>query len=321
MLPPTDELLDRYIEACAARGLAPQTLIQQRCYVRHFLRWVGQRDLGALTPEDMRAYANELAAYRYRWSKAEDASWMPLARHTQAQRLWIVIDFFEWLVSRRLILANPASGLYLRTPPHSLPKHVPTESEMTRILAIPNPRTSIGRRDRAILELMYSTGLRLAEVAALDVSDLDLTSGTLTVRRGKGGKSRLVPLGETAVAALLDYLQHSRPGFAQKPGTIALFLACDQNDHAGSRLTTHGIRYMLRRIARKAGIDRRINPHQFRHACATHMLRAGADLRHIQQLLGHARIDTTEIYTQVEVSDLSDVLARTHPRYRKQRPR
>jgi integrase/recombinase XerD len=310
---PSDELLDRYIEACAARGLAPGTLEQRRCYVRHFLRWVGGRDLGTLTAEDVHAYSNKLAAFRSTLTKR------PLASHTHAQRLWLVIDLFEWLVERRLIFANPASGLCPKMPPRPLPKSIPTEREMNRILAVPNTRTSIGRRDRAILELMYSTGLRLGEVVALDVTDLDLTAGTVQVRRSKNGQGRVVPLGEAAVAALLDYLQHSRPGFVQNAGCAALFLAGDQNHYAGNRLTTHGIRYTLRRIARKAGIDRPVNPHQFRHACATHMLRAGADIRHIQQLLGHARIDTTEIYTRVEVSDLADVLARSHPRCRKQR--
>lgn len=314
-----EELLDRYIEACAARGLAPATLKMRRQYLGHFVAWVGERDLRALTAEEMREYARELEAYRYRREKAESAPWRPLARHTRAQRLWIVLEFIDWLIERRELLANPAGGIFARVPPRLLPKRIPTESEMIRILSVPNARTSIGRRDRAILELMYSTGLRVAEVAALDVADLDLTAGRLTVRRGKGGRGRVVPLGETAVAALLEYLQHARPGFAQNPGTAALFLACDLNIFAGHRLTTYAIRSRFHRIVRMAGIDRRIPPHQFRHACATHMLRAGADLRHIQSLLGHARIDTTEIYTSVDVSDLAGVLARSHPRYRKQR--
>jgi len=319
VLPP-DELLDRYLEACRARGFAPATLLMRRGYLRHFFEWLGERDLGGLTPDDIRAYAVELAAYRYKRSKAESAPWKPLTRRTQAQRLWIVADLLEWLARRRFIFANPASGISPKMPPRPLPKRIPSESEMTCILAAPNPRTSIGRRDRAILELMYSTGLRVEEVTRLDVQDLDLASGSVTVRCGKGGKGRVVPLGEAAVAALLDYLQHSRPGFAQTPGSTALFLASDQHGFTGHRLTTDAIRFNLHRIARKAGIGRPITPHQIRHACATHMLRAGCDLRHIQQLLGHARIDTTEIYTQVEVSDLAGVLARTHPLYRKQRP-
>lgn len=309
-------MLDRYLEACAARGLARSTLHNRRIYLLHFLQWVGEREIGSLTPDDIRAYSNELAAYRYKRSKAEDAPWKALSRRTQAQRLWIVVELLEWLASRRYIFANPASGISPKMPPRPLPKWIPTESEMSRILAAPNPLTSIGRRDRAILELMYSTGLRVEEVSKLDVQDLDLASGTLTVQCGKGGKGRVVPLGKAACDALLDYLQHVRPGFAQTPGVTALFLASDQHGFTGNRLTKCAIRDRLHRIARNAGIERTVNPHAIRHACATHMLRAGCDLRHIQRLLGHARIDTTEIYTQVEVSDLADVLARTHPRGR-----
>ncbi len=311
-----EETCERYLEACRSRGLAAATVRIRRQYLRHFTGWLGERDLRVLTPHEMQDYAREIAAYRYRLGKAENAPWKPLARHTQAQRLWIVIEFLGWLVAQRLMLANPASGLSPKAPPRRLPARIPTESEMTRLLAAPNPRTAIGRRDRAILELMYSTGLRVSEVAALDVADLDLTTGTLTVRCGKGGRGRVVPLGETAVAALLDYLQHSRPGFMQKPGATALFLANDQCSYAGGRFSIYGIRYMVHRVARKAGIGRPINPHQFRHACATHMLRAGASLHHIQRLLGHARVDTTEIYTHVEVSDLAEVIARAHPRDR-----
>lgn len=310
------EMCERYVEACQARGLAPGTVGMRRQYLRHFVAWVGERDLGALGAAEMRAYAHELAAYRYRRSKAEEAPWQPLALHTRAQRVWIVMEFLDWLVARRQLFANPAAAIVAKRPRRKLPARIPTESEVLRLLDAPNTRTSIGRRDRAILELLYSTGLRVAEVAALDLTDADLTAGTLRVRRGKGGKGRVVPLGDAAVAALLDYLQHARPGFAQKPGSAALFLASDQNRSAGNRLTTHALRYVVRQAAVRAGLDRRVNPHQLRHACATHMLRAGCDLRHIQQLLGHARIDTTEIYTQVEVSDLAAVLARTHPRGR-----
>ncbi|MEW6689064.1 MAG: tyrosine-type recombinase/integrase [Pseudomonadota bacterium] len=312
----TQSVVDGYMEACATRGLARGTLYHRRTYLQHFLQWVGERDIGDLTSEDIRAYAVELAAYRYKRSKAESAMWKPLERRTQAQRLWLVTDLLEYMARRRFIFANPASGISPKMPPRPLPKRIPTESEMTRILATPNTLTSIGRRDRAILELMYSTGLRVEEVTKLDVQDLDLSTGTVTVRCGKGGKGRVVPIGEAAVSALLDYLQHTRPGFAQAPGCAALFLASDQHGFTGHRHTTESIRDRLHKIARKAAIDRTITPHQIRHACATHMLRAGCDLRHIQQLLGHARIDTTEIYTQVEVSDLSDVLDRTHPRAR-----
>jgi len=267
-----DAVLDRYIDASSARGLAPHTLEQQRSYTRQFLEWVGERDLGALRGADVRAYADELRA-------------RGLAQESQEQRLWIVRDLFAWLFSKGLTPSNPVSG--------KEPERIPTESEMNRILAVPNPRTSIGRRDRAILELMYSAGLRGEEVCRLDCADLDLEAGTVRVRYR--GHVRIAPVGEAACAALQDYLQRSRPGFVQRPEETALFLTSDQRARAGTRLTTHALKGITNRLARKAGIDHPVSPRQFRYACATQLLNAGAESRQVQQLLGHVPIDTTEM--------------------------
>jgi len=309
-----DALLDRYVKACEAKGLAAETIRYRRDYVRHFIEWRRGRDLRLITSDEMIEYAHELALYRYRQSKAEAAPWKPLASRTREQRLWIIGEFLQWLVEHHVILANPFGGIRSKPLPKRLPARIPTESEIERILAAASgTRSDVERRNRAIIELMYSTAMRIAEAASLDTTDLDLTAGTLLIRHGKGGKSRVVPMGNTATSALLDYLQHARPRFvSSKPGVTALFLAAT----TGNRLSKMSIRLIVREAARKAGIDRRINPHAIRHACATHMLRAGASLRHIQQLLGHSRIDTTEIYTHVDTSDLANVLARTHPRFR-----
>ena len=312
------ELLDRYVKACEVKGLAAGTIRYRRDYVRHFIEWRRGSDLRSLTSDEMTAYAQELAVYRYRQSKAEAAPSKPLAQRTQEQRLRIIGDFLRWLVEHHVILANPFGGIRAKPLPKRLPARIPTESEIERILAAASSgtRSDIERRNRAIIELMYSTAMRIAEAASLDTTDLDLTAGTLFIRHGKGGRSRVVPIGRTATTTLLDYLQHARSGFMQKPGVTALFLAATHCGTTGQRLSKASIREIVREAARKAGIDRRINPHAIRHACATHMLRAGADLRHIQQLLGHSRIDTTEIYTHVDATDLANVHARTHPRCR-----
>ena len=307
------ELLDRYVKACEVKGLAAGTIRYRRDYVRHFIEWRRGSDLRSLTSDEMTAYAQELAVYRYRQSKAEAAPSKPLAQRTQEQRLRIIGDFLRWLVEHHVILANPFGWIRAKPLPKRLPAQIPTESEIERILAAASSgtRSDVERRNRAIIELMYSTAMRIAEAAALDTADLDQTAGTLLIRRGKGGKERVVPMGNTATSVLLDYLQHARLRFvSSKPGVTALFLAAT----TGNRLSKASIREIVREAARKAGIDRRINPHAIRHACATHMLRAGADLRHIQQLLGHSRIDTTEIYTHVDATDLANVHARTHPR-------
>lgn len=257
-----EEVLDGYIEACARRGAAPQTLDQQRSHTRRFLEWVGDRDLGALTGEDVRAYAEELRG---------------LALQSQKHRMWVVRDLFAWLQS---------SG-------KSFSQEIPAESEMDRLLAAANTRRSIGKRDRAILELMYSAGLRGEEVERLDCADLDLASGTVRVRYR--GRSRLGPVGEAACRALQEYLERSRPGFVPAAGSPALFLASDQSSQAGTRLRLHAVKAIIKRLARKAGIDHPISSRQFRYACASHMLNAGADRKHVQQLLGHVPIDTAEM--------------------------
>jgi site-specific recombinase XerD len=320
-----DELVGRYARACEAQGLAATTIANRAFYLRHFTTWLSQRaitEAAAVTRREIEAYGEQLRAYRYRWEKAAAAPWRKLEARTIRARLLILGQFFRWLVQERSILADPAAGLVSKALPRELPVRSPTESEMNRILAAADTRTNVGCRNRALLELLYSTGLRVAEAEAIDLTDLDLTSGTLLVRCGKGGRSRVVPIGDTAVAALLDYIRDIRPRCNRRPGVAALFLAATHCGTTGQRLSTASIRDIVRYTARAAGIDRRINPHQIRHACATHMLRAGADLRHIQQILGHARIDTTEIYTHVDTTDLADVLARTHPRFHsKQRSR
>ncbi|MEW6689063.1 MAG: tyrosine-type recombinase/integrase [Pseudomonadota bacterium] len=266
-----DSVLDSYIDACARRGPAPQTLDLLRSYLRQFLEWVGERDLGALTQEEVEAYSDELRA-------------RGVARE---HRMWAVRDLFAWLHSRGLIAANPLS----RTRP--FPERIPAESEMKRLLSAVNTRTSVGRRDRAIAELMYSAGLRGEEVSRLDCADVDLDSGTVRVRYR--GHERAAPVGEAARAALQDYLQRSRPGFVQTPEETALFLRSDQQARPGTRLTTHALKAILYRLSRKAGIDHPVSPRQFRYACATHMLNAGAGYAQVQQLLGHAPIGTTEM--------------------------
>jgi integrase/recombinase XerD len=306
-----DDHLDAYLKACEARGLQPGTLDYRRLYLRHFMDWLRERgiaDVRCVNGETIAGYARELQAHRYRRRKT--ASWRLLAARTRAQRLGVVHGFFRWLCGRRVLLADPTSGLAGKPLPKVLPVGVPSESEVMRLIEAADPARSAGRRNRAILELFYSTGMRLAELEALDLSDLDLTSGTVLVRSGKGGRSRVVPLGEAAAEALLDYIQNVRPQFLRRLGIPALFLAST----TGHRLTKKAIWQMMHEISRTAGFEAPVTPHQLRHACATHMLRAGCDIRHVQAILGHVKLETTEIYTHVAIRDLAAVHARTHPR-------
>lgn len=235
-------------------------------------------------------------------------SWSPRTIVSYEQNVRV---FLDWLVRERVLLASPFAAISLSHPRRRLPQNVLTEEDVLSLFAASDLRTDVGRRDRAVLEVLYATALRRAELVALDVADLDLAEGTVLVRNGKGGRSRIVPLGEPATHVLVDYLRKTRGRWLRQRGTTALFLAA-----TGRRISKATIGMIVRQAAKTAELDGRITPHSLRHAMATHMLRAGADVRHVQELLGHADITTTEIYTHVAVKDLLDVHARCHPRGR-----
>lgn len=207
--------------------------------------------------------------------------------------------------------ANPAADLELpRKPNKTLPRSL-SLAEVHAVLNRPDVADPLGIRDRAILETFYSTGIRRRECSRIDVDDLDRERGLLAVRKGKGGKDRVVPIGERALYWLGLYLEKTRPLLETPQSERALFLS-----GYGERLSAGYIGNWVRRVIDAAGIARTGSCHLLRHSCATHMLENGADIRFIQQLLGHARLDTTQIYTDVSIVQLREVHARTHPHAR-----
>jgi integrase/recombinase XerD len=218
--------------------------------------------------------------------------------------------FFAFLERRGDILRNPA--LVLELPKiRRLPRAVLTERQARRLMNTPETHWPLGCRDRATLELLYGTGIRVGECERLDTTDLDLSPGTVLIRDGKGKRDRVVPLTGRAARALGVYLRESRPVLVRRQTPGALFLA-----RGGRRLQRQSIERLVRVHARSAGIETRVTPHALRHACATHLLRGGADVRHVQALLGHRSLNTTARYTRVEVSDLRAMIERAHPRER-----
>ena len=266
----------------------------------HHLREKHITDARAVTEADLAVYARMLAAHRTRAGE-------PLAPASRAATLSVVRRFCAWLEARGTVLANPAVALPCPRVEAS-PRAALTLGQATRLMAAPWPGAPIGVRDRAILELLYGTGLRLGEAVRADVTDVDLARGVLLVRGGKGRVDRVVPLGGRAAVALDRYLTASRPTLDTGVAG-ALFLTRD-----GGRLGAAGMRVRIRAAARRLGL--RLTPHGLRHACATHLLRGGADVRHVQALLGHRRLTTTARYTHVAITDLSAVVARCHPRER-----
>jgi site-specific recombinase XerD len=226
-----------------------------------------------------------------------------------------VKGFFSFLEREAVLLRDPA--LVLTVPRvHHLPGAVLNEAQARRLVAAPFASSSLGKRARAILELLYGTGIRVGECERLDTTDLDLSEGTLLIRDGKGRKDRVVPLTTPAARALDHYLIEARPWLLSPHGPAALFVA-----RGGRRLLRQSIEKLVRVHAKTAGIELRISPHGLRHACATHLLRGGANVRHVQALLGHKSLATTARYTRVETRDLRGVLERAHPRERSKRSR
>jgi integrase/recombinase XerD len=221
--------------------------------------------------------------------------------------------FFAYLAERGVIFCSPARELPLPQGNH-LPHAVLTPEQARRLVETPSPLPFLTERNRAILELFYATGIRVNECARLDVSDVDLALARMVVRTGKGRKDRIVPLYGRAAAAIEIYLRDVRPRMVGGPSEAALFVT-----QQGRRIGTEGLQLVVARAALAAGIRGPVHPHALRHSCATHLLKGGADIRHVQALLGHRSSRTTAKYTRVEASDLREVIARCHPRERRVR--
>ncbi len=241
------------------------------------------------------------------------------SRGTSARRLAAVRAFAKYLVREELLPDDPTSLVGAPLKERTLPNHLGREA-VERLLDAPDAASEAGRRDLAILELFYASGLRLSELVGMDLEDLNL-SGRVVRVRGKGGKERLVPFNSKAADAIRGMLgdrSRKKPDVrGQKPGRSTrtpLFL-----NLRGRRLTTRSVDRIVRRYVREAGIPTGISPHALRHTFATHLLQNGADLRAIQELLGHARLSTTQRYTHLDVGRLQEVYRQAHPRARKQR--
>jgi integrase/recombinase XerC len=260
-----------------------------------FLEKRGTTDPGKVTHLDLRAWIGEMREGG-------------LARASVARKLAASRSLFKWLHREGLVDADPAAALRSPKKERKLPRFLSKE-EVDRLLAAPQGDALPEVRDRALLETLYSSGVRVSELAALDETDLDLKSGVARVM-GKGRKERLAGLGAYAVAAIRSYLAAKKRHPETRRG-VALF-----ENREGGRLSTRGIQRVLARRLVQAGLDPRISPHKIRHSFATHLLDAGADLRSVQELLGHKNLATTQIYTHVSAARLREVYDKAHPRAR-----
>jgi integrase/recombinase XerD len=293
-----------HLESLTASGYATATVTARRVHLTRFTQWGEPRGLlalGDITPGVLEAYRAHLAAWRT--ADGHALAWSTHAQHLSALKL-----LCAWATRTRRLAVNPAAELTLPRSPKRLPRAVLSESEVERVLAIPDVTTPLGLRDRAILELLYSTGLRRRECTTLDLPDVDPARQVVFVREGKGRKDRLVPIGERALAWLTRYLETVRPRLVRGRDPTALFVS-----GRGTRITPHRLTDRLHRYVQAAGVGKPGSVHIFRHTMATLMHDGGADIRDLQEMLGHAQLSTTQLYTHVAITRLQAVHAKTHP--------
>ncbi len=302
---PWQRFLDEYTESLRVGGYAKRTIELYPRYAARFAAWlIGE---GIIVPTEIRpetCAAFQRAVYYY-----HPRSGQPNPVTSQSSLLTTVRSFTRFLKRAGYALIDAGLAIQMPRLPKRLPRDIISEEEMTRLLSMPDTRTIRGYRDRTILEMLYGTGMRSAELFALDVEDVDVSSGRVHIRQGKGGKDRVVPMGEVAAEYAGGYLARIRPRLGASSKARGFLLTSK-----GMRMDRRPVTAMVRRYAKKAGIERRIGLHTFRHTCATHMLRRGANIRHVQEQLGHESIATTERYTRVEIGDLAEVHEKFHPR-------
>jgi integrase/recombinase XerD len=299
---PWPVLLAQFLDASAAKGLTPNTVTTRKRGLVRFIAWCEDRGLQAddITLPVLERYQRHLHHYRKRDEGA-------LALATQQQLLLPLNALFRHLVRSGQLAANPAADLELPRLPHRLPRYWLTLAEIETLLRYVALYGDVGLRDRAIIETLYSTGMRRFELVSMRMDDVDPQRGVVFVHQGKGRKDRVVPIGERALAWLVKYRDEVRPQWLVDDTTL-LWLRPN-----GKPLSKNQLTERMKKLLAEAGIDKPGACHIFRHSLATHMLEGGADVRYVQAILGHAQLSTTAIYTHVTIAQLKAVHAATHP--------
>lgn len=297
------------------RHVSPHTVRAYESDVTQYLAWVASdkdRKISQLTPADL-----DMTSVR---SHMVDLNRAGKARASVARKLSALRTFVKYLRREDLIDHDPAAMAVAPKRDQTIPVHL-SEPEITRLIEMPNSGDPLGRRDRAILELFYASGLRLSELVEIDLEDLNLSARMVRVM-GKGGKERILPFNQSATDALRAWIKDRaailgartqaaspKPQGKRKPSADPVFI-----NYRGTRLTGRSVDRMLRRYVAQCSTRLGISPHALRHSFATHLLQRGADLRAIQELLGHSRLSTTQRYTHVNATQLIDVYRKSHPR-------
>ncbi|WP_320042313.1 tyrosine-type recombinase/integrase [uncultured Desulfobacter sp.] len=299
-----EDLLFRFREHLKVLNRSPATVKAYACHTKEFLDALDIRDVKKITTPMIETWIRGLWDYRNGLGK-------PYATGTVCLKIRSVKRFFEFLESANIIFINPAE--FIKEPQKKTRiKPVLTSGEVKRILDQPNLGTLTGIRDRTVLEVLYSTGIRLNELCSLTIYDADLTGGMLRITKGKGSKDRVVPLGRHAVKFLREYIAKVRPRFSQKNRTSRyLFM-----DYLGNPVSKAVVSIMIRKCRKAAKIKSQVTAHTFRHTFATVLVKNGADIRAVQKMLGHSDIKTTQVYIRSLGLDIKKEHSKTHPRKR-----
>lgn len=294
----------RYVEYLSVKGYTEQTRWNVEQYARDFIAWCEPRALNRPT-QITKPILDTYQRYLFYYRKRDGA---PLSFTSQRGKLSPLKGWFKWLTRENVLPSNPASEIELPRMRRRLPKHVLTAQEAEAVMAQPDLGDPLGVRDRAVLETLYSTGLRRMEVTNLKVEDIDAERGTLLIRHGKGDKDRMLPIGERALAWIYRYLDDVRMHLVVPPDDRTLFLT-----RTGEAFNMNWLSKTVANYVDQANLGKRGACHLFRHTMATLMLENGCDIRFIQAMLGHAELSTTQIYTQVAIRVLQQMHAATHP--------
>ena len=294
----------RFLEWMAVSNYSPATIKGYAQYLGYFQSYCEDREIKeprGVTRAVLERFQVHIFHYRGRQDK-------PLSRRGQAMHLAPVKSFFSWLTRQHHILYNPASEIDPPKVEQRLPKAVLNEDEAETVLNSIDVEHPMGLRDRAVIEVLYSTGLRRQELLRLAPGDIDWDRGTIMVRQAKGHKDRMIPIGDRALAWLKKYIEEVRIAYVIEPDHKPIFL-----NNCGRPMTLNRLTQMVRMTVDASGIAKRGSCHLFRHTMATAMLEHGADIRYIQEMLGHSKLETTQIYTQVSIRKLKEVHTQTHP--------
>lgn len=299
------DAIRRYLNALLAEGRSRHTIRGAKSALKQiavFLEGIEVREVAELDQDRLMRYREDLA-----WRLTPKGT--PLGVRSQLEQLGHLSAFCRFLVAQSWLLASPAAAIPRPRKPSRMPSAIMDIKEVERVMTQPDMRTPRGFRDRVILEVLYSTALRREEIANLLITDVDTEGGYVFVREGKGAKDRVTPLGQSVCDLVKSYLAGVRAEWINAAKDHHLFL-----NRWGKGMEPNAVWHVVRKYVKLAGLEKAISTHTFRHSCATHMLRNGAPIRQLQEMLGHASLETTQLYTRVTINDLHAMHKRFHPR-------